>query len=1019
MHRRQPRFAGWRLPPVEAEYHPAVGMHPPKRVLRSRVRAGRGLWAALVVAFAALLLHPAPLHAQLASVETPQVRIVYLDGSETYLVPHVARAFLNALDFERRLFKYDSADPITLLLVDLADAGNAAAGTVPRNVISVQIAPLSFAFETMAANERMTTLMNHELVHVVTMDQAARSDRAFRRLFGGKVMPDSGHPLSMLYWYLTAPRVAAPRWYHEGIAVFVDTWMAGGLGRAQGGYDEMVFRSMVRDNVSFYDPLGLASEGTKIDFQTQVNSYLYGTRFMTWLARRHTPEKVIEWVSRGDGSRAYYASQFRQVFGMSLEQGWKEWVAEEHEFQHANLGQIRQYPLTPFRDVTPRALGSVSRAFYDQETGDIIAGLNYPGAVAHVSRISTKTGAQERLVNIKGPLIYTVTSLVWNPSDRHVYYTTDNGAHRDLVRLDPVTRRARVLQKDARIGDLAYNAADKSLWGVRHLNGLATLVRMKPPYTDWERVTTWPYGTVMYDIDISPDGTRLSASFGEISGQQDVRVLDIPALLEGRTTPVTRFDFGTATPNGFVFSPDGRYLFGSSYYTGASNIFRYDLAAGKVDAVSNTETGFFRPVPLADGRLLVFRYTGQGFVPSWIDPKPLEDVSAITFLGERVIEERPVLKTWMLGSPAQVPFDTMEKRNGVYRLGGGLRRESFYPMVQGYKETASAGVAVNLSDPLLLNRLHLTAGVSPWSNLPTREQIHLSADYDRYDWRARASFNRADFYDLFGPTKYGRKGYQVLVGHRNALVFDDPRRLDLDLSGSVSGDLDRLPNYQNVPVDVGTLVTLRSTLVYKDVRNSLGYVDDETGRRWSVDLTADVADGEPFPRLVGTYDRGAALPLGHSSVWFRTAAGFSPRSRSEAFANFFFGGFGNNYVDRQDEKRYRQVESFPGPEINEIAGRNFVKGMLEWNLPPWRFRRVGTPGLYASWLRPAVFVTGLSTNLDDARFRRTLGSVGAQFDIRFNVLSNQDMTLSVGGAVALENNYAPRREAMISLKVLR
>ena len=61
--------------------------------------------------------------------------------------------------------------------------------------------------------------------------------------------------------------------------------MAGGLGRAQSGYDEMVFRSMVSDGAPFYDPLGLVSEGTKIDFQLQINSYLYGTRFMTWLAR--------------------------------------------------------------------------------------------------------------------------------------------------------------------------------------------------------------------------------------------------------------------------------------------------------------------------------------------------------------------------------------------------------------------------------------------------------------------------------------------------------------------------------------------------------------------------------------------------------------------------------------------------------------------------------------------------------------------------------------------------------------
>src|ERR1044072_6007088 len=33
--------------------------------------------------------------------------------------------------------------------------------------------------------------------------------------------------------------------------------MSGGLGRGQGGYDEMVWRAKVRDNDKFYSPLGL------------------------------------------------------------------------------------------------------------------------------------------------------------------------------------------------------------------------------------------------------------------------------------------------------------------------------------------------------------------------------------------------------------------------------------------------------------------------------------------------------------------------------------------------------------------------------------------------------------------------------------------------------------------------------------------------------------------------------------------------------------------------------------------
>jgi hypothetical protein len=154
-------------------------------------------------------------------------------------------------------------------------------------------------------------------------------------------------------------------------------------------------------------------------------------------------------------------------------------------------------------------------------------------------------------------------------------------------------------------------------------------------------------------------------------------------------------------------------------------------------------------------------------------------------------------------------------------------------------------------------------------------------------------------------------------------------------------------------------------------------------------------------------------------VWLRTAAGLSPRDRSSPFANFFFGGFGNNYVDHKDEKRYRQFDSLPGAELNEIAGRNFAKATVEWNLPPWRFRRMGTPGLYASWLRPALFVAGLAADVDRGSARRTLASLGGQIDLRFTVLSNQDMTLSFGAAVALEDRSAPRREAMVSLKVLR
>ncbi len=973
----------------------------------------------LALALASLLAAPAASFAQLTSAETADLNLLYLDPTQTFIAPHVGRSFENALAFHRKLFDFTPSEKITVLLTDFADFGNASAETVPRDLVTIKIAPLSFAYETFTASERMSYLLNHELVHVVTSDRTADRDRAFRRLFSGKVGPTADHPESILFMYLTAPRRASPRWYLEGIAVFLDTWMGGGIGRAQGPYDEMVFRSMVLDDSRFYTPLGLASELTKSDFRQEANSYLYGARFMSYLAYQYSPESLVRWVSRTNGSRAYYASQFEQVYGMPLEQAWKDWIEFERRFQRANIDTIREHPTTPYRDISKQGLGSLSRAYLDRKTGRLYAGLNYPGTVGYIGAISLADGSVEKLRDIKEPRMYTVTSLAYDPAQQTLFYTADNTAYRDLMALDIATKQERMLLKDARIGDLVFSAADRSIWGIRTFNGICTLVRIPYPYGEWKSVYSWPYGETAYDLDVSPDGELASISVGEINGRQSLRVLRLTSLAAGDATPVAEFDFGTAIPSNFVFSPDGRYLYGSSYYTGVSNIFRYELATKSLDALTNSETGFFRPIPYGDDALLVFRYTGAGFVPSIVPARPLQDVSAITFLGQQVIETHPVLKTWGAGSPAAVPIESMIVSRGPYDPLKRIRLESAYPIVAGYKGVGAVGLHVRFSDPVQLNSASLTASYSPIGGIADSERLHLQAEYRRYDWHGYASLNRADFYDLFGPTKISRRGYAVGVGHTNTLVFDEPRRLELAVDGRFSGHLDRLPDYQNVAVSVDRLFTATASLTYTDVRSSLGSVDDEKGTRWSATLTGNAANGSLFTRLHGTYDYGIATPPGHSSIWLRGAAGFSPQSRDEPFANFYFGAFGNNYVDVRSEQRYREYYAFPGAPLNGIGGRNFAKALVEWSAPPVRFKRAGTPGCYLSWIRPAVFAGGLATNLDEAGARRTAADLGAQLDFRFTVLSTLDMTFSAGAAVAREHDGQTRREVMVSLRVLR
>lgn len=965
----------------------------------------------------ALLVLLAPLHAALAleldSFETENLRIIYQAPNQTYLAPYVARNFENSMLLQKKVFGYKPEEKVTILLTDFSDFGNAGANAVPYNTIVSEVSPMSLTFETFSPVERLHTLMNHELVHIVNTDQTAERDRLFRSLFHGKVNPVARHPESMLYSTLTTPRLTAPRWYFEGTAVFMETWMAGGLGRGQGAYDEMVFRSMVHDDAHFYGRLGLVSEGVSTDFKVGANYYLYGTRFIGYLAYQYTPDMVIAWVKRSEDSHPDYAVQFRAVFGLDIDSAWQQWVEWEHEFQRGNLEAITSYPTTPAADLEIPALGSVSRAYYDASRDKLIAAVNFPGQVGHIAALDLADGSVDHIVDIKRAMLYRATSLAYDANTDTAFYTNDNGAYRDLMSVNVDSGDSTMLMENARIGELVLNPEDSALWGIRHENGIVTLVRIPAPYTAWDQIHSWPFGEIAYDLDISPDGKLLSVSHGLPDGSQSLQILSMEKLVKRDATPQQSFDFGVAVPEGFVFSSDGKYLFGSSYYTGVSNIFRYEVATGEIEAVSNTEVGFFRPIPMDDGSLIVFRYTQDGLRPARIDPRPLEDANAIEFLGNLIVKKHPLVREWQVGSAADIPLEEMITYRGKYEPFRSMRLEQTYPIIQGFEDDVAVGLHARFSDPIFLNSLDMDLSYSPDND----EDVHAYAKYQYLGFTAEAKYNYANFYDLFGPTKVSIKGHSLELQYQRALIFDEPRRLDLEVSATYYGDLERLPYAQEIDAAADEIYAVQARLDYTNVHSSLGKVDDEKGIKWNLVTGTSEVDGEYYPYVFGAFDFGIALPLDHSSIWLRTAAGTLSGDRDDPFGNFFFGGFGNNWIDHQSIKRYRDHFRFPGFDIDDFGGQSFVRPMLEWNLPPYRFRNLGTPSIYVAHARPALFTSALITNPDKSDLKNEIYNVGAQVDFQLYVMSNYQMTLSVGYAVGFDNSDN-NDEFMLSLKIM-
>src|SRR5262249_47505960 len=327
------------------------------------------------------------------------------------------------------------------------------------------------------------------------------------------------------------------------------------------------------------------------------------------------------------------------------------------------------------------------------------------------------------------PAAYAVTSLAFDAQSGTLFYTTNNNNYRNLMTLDTRTGKAHMLLEGARIGDIVYNRADRSLWGLRLTRGLVQLVRIPYPYDKWEKLYTFPAGERAFNLDLSADGELASLSVsGPASGLgtatlRQVRIIPTAALREGNAKPLHAFNQGGATPEGFVFSADGRYLYGSSYFTGVSNIYRYEIATEQLAAISNAAVGFFRPLPLDDSHLIVLRYSAKGFVPTLIEPKPTEDLSAVTFLGTQVAEKYPEVTTWTAAAPASIDEKPLILHEGLYRRTH-VSLESLIPVIEGYKDSVALGGSARFSDPIGLDSLEINTSYSPDNALPSVERLH-------------------------------------------------------------------------------------------------------------------------------------------------------------------------------------------------------------------------------------------------------------------------------------------------------
>jgi hypothetical protein len=153
-----------------------------------------------------------------------------------------------------------------------------------------------------------------------------------------------------------------------------------------------------------------------------------------------------------------------------------------------------------------------------------------------------------------------------------------------------------------------------------------------------------------------------------------------------------------------------------------SNLFRFEIANNEIKALTNAETGYFRPIPRPDGSCFALEYSGTGFVPTVLPANPIEDLGAITFLGSKIAEKHPIVKSWNAGSPAAIPLDSLVTGREKYVPLKQMKPDGGYPIVLGYRDSVALGYQYGFADPL-----HCTTSASRPACRPTTRWTRTSA----------------------------------------------------------------------------------------------------------------------------------------------------------------------------------------------------------------------------------------------------------------------------------------------------
>ena len=549
-----------------------------------------------------------------------------------------------------------------------------------------------------------------------------------------------------------------------------------------------------------------------------------------------------------------------------------------------------------------------------------------------------------------------------------------------------------------------------------------------------EVIYAFPFGVSVFDADISHDGKWLSFTSQGGNGEHTLLLFNTEELAKAIFKPVKLITWKDSNLGQFRFSLDDKYLIGSSYYTGVSNLWQINIETREMEMLTNTDIGLFAPLEITPGQLLALQFKRDGLQPVLLSREVVRDANAVQLYGQLAYENNKEALEQMGLLRDSLPrknFGDVYNNITSYNVFKEMRFAGAYPIISGFTDarawnhmTPVLGYRFNVNDPVGLSSMNMSVGLSPWSNNAWKNKFHVDFDWKYYFWNLKAAWNHMDFYDLFGPMRKSRKGYVVQLAYDYTNTLISPYNKSWGFSVAAYGDMDALPLYQEIEMqDVRSMQTASVYGKWAKTRTSLGGVMKEQGCELGVEGYGYLAGGRVYPSVEATGNFGTLVPFDrNTSFWLRTAAGHNFGDEESVFGTTYFGSFRNNYVDHRDAFQYRTTLAMPGATIDAIPAHSFAKATAEFNLRPLRLNNFGALFCYPTWIQCSLFGTGLSA-WNPHESHKMYYSTGIQVTTELVFLNYLKTTLSIGyghlfAPAGFDGGRRGNNEFMISLKLL-